>query len=142
MVDGPTMEPVFGPLEIPVSNGDGAVAVAPKLVWSSGGLQVTRTDQIDFARKRGVLAYVYRFGRYEIRVGALTFAARRYADTWAEIAILTGPHDRFTHVPYDDPAFSVVAGYFFQLTDVTSVKVLVPEGYVAVERGRLAARTT
>jgi hypothetical protein len=113
---------------------DGSASAGAMEVHRTSDLQVQRDDCIDFGRDdRGGFAYVYRFARYEIHTRRGLVGARRYADTWSEVAIFVEDPSSLSAVPYDDEAFALTAEYFFGLTDVKTVTAFVDSEYRTVD---------
>jgi hypothetical protein len=126
-----------------VRGRDGSASGAPVEVHRAEGVVVTRVDSIDFGGGDGSggFAYVYRFATYEVRVGGRVLGARRYADTWGEVAIFPGGAAP-SRVPYEDAAFVEAARYFLALEDVARVTVLVGAEYRVVEAEAVLGRRT
>jgi hypothetical protein len=118
----------------PVRGREGSASSPPIEVHRANDAVITRVDKIDFCFERGgkTFKYVYRFGDYEVRVGDRVLTARRYADTWDEVAIHGDANTR-TGAPYEDKAFIIAARYFLGLDDVRRVTALVQGEYRLVD---------
>jgi hypothetical protein len=122
----------------PPLDDSGSSALPPIEVLRDEVLVVTRRDCVDHGTRdeHGAYDYFYAFAAYEIQSGGIAYRARRYSDTWADVALYSPEGQSWAAVPYDDDMFTRVARYFFALEDVRRVNVLI-HGYEEVDPTRL-----